>query len=171
MHFQCRCTSAHYCTALSDFLLLTRNCPELTSPQRKHSFLHCCVTSSHRKRRFLHCCLARVLEGVYLLLPSTALIKSVTIYKAKLFLQQALEAHRVVRRPCSHILLDNRLTDGGEFISPRRRPLFTPGWFLVLISVRGSVDPRTIVRLEGLGQLKNPVTSSGMEPATFRLVA
>jgi hypothetical protein len=27
------------------------------------------------------------------------------------------------------------------------------------------------VRLEGLGQLKNPVTSSGVEPTTFRLVA
>jgi hypothetical protein len=26
-------------------------------------------------------------------------------------------------------------------------------------------------RLEGLGQLKNPVTSSGIEPTTFRLVA
>jgi hypothetical protein len=28
-----------------------------------------------------------------------------------------------------------------------------------------------IVRLEGLGQLKNPMTSSGFEPATFRLAA
>jgi hypothetical protein len=27
------------------------------------------------------------------------------------------------------------------------------------------------VRLEGLAKLKNPVTSSGIEPATFRLVA
>jgi hypothetical protein len=27
------------------------------------------------------------------------------------------------------------------------------------------------VRLEGLGQLKNPITSSGIEPATFRFVA
>jgi hypothetical protein len=27
------------------------------------------------------------------------------------------------------------------------------------------------VQLEGLGQLKNPMTSSGIEPATFRLVA
>jgi hypothetical protein len=37
--------------------------------------------------------------------------------------------------------------------------------FLVLISVRGSVDLRAIVRLEGL------MTPSEMEPATFWLVA
>jgi hypothetical protein len=50
------------------------------------------------------------------------------------------------------------------------RPL-PPGRFLVLISVRGLFDPRAIVRMEELDQLKNPVTSSGTEPATFRLVA
>jgi hypothetical protein len=50
------------------------------------------------------------------------------------------------------------------------RPL-PPGRFLVLISVRGWVDSRAIVRLEGLGELNNPVTSSRIEPATFWLVA
>jgi hypothetical protein len=41
------------------------------------------------------------------------------------------------------------------------RPL-PPGRFLVLISVRGWVNPRAIVQLEVLGQLKNPMTSLGI---------
>jgi hypothetical protein len=49
------------------------------------------------------------------------------------------------------------------------RPL-PRGRFLVFISVRGSVDPKAMVRLKGLGQLKNPMISSGMESTTFRLV-
>jgi hypothetical protein len=50
------------------------------------------------------------------------------------------------------------------------RPL-PSGSFLVLISVRGRVNPRVTVQLEGLGQLTTPIILSGIEPATFRLVA
>jgi hypothetical protein len=46
-----------------------------------------------------------------------------------------------------------------------------PGIFLVLIFVRGLVDPRATMRLKGLNQLKYPVTSSEIETATFRFVA
>jgi hypothetical protein len=45
-----------------------------------------------------------------------------------------------------------------------------PGRFLVLISVRGRVDLRAKMLLEGLFKFKKS-TSSGLEPATFRLVA
>jgi hypothetical protein len=42
--------------------------------------------------------------------------------------------------------------------------------FLLLISGRGRVDPKAIVRPKGLRQWKIPMTPSGIEPATFRLV-
>jgi hypothetical protein len=56
-------------------------------------------------------------------------------------------------------------------LTSRPAALYLARRFLVLISVRGWVDPRAKVRLEGLDKLKNPITSSGFDPATFRLVA
>jgi hypothetical protein len=51
-----------------------------------------------------------------------------------------------------------------------RRPPFTPRKVPVLISIRGWVDPRAIVQMEELGQMKSPMTSSVFEPTSFRFV-
>jgi hypothetical protein len=51
---------------------------------------------------------------------------------------------------------DYQLTDGGEVIG---------------LPVRGWVYRRVIIQLGALGQLKNPMTSTGFEAATFRFVA
>jgi hypothetical protein len=81
-----------------------------------------------------------------------------------------VEAHRVVTRRGSHILQ----TVGSQMVV--RVSLYAPAALYPqedsrYISVRGCVDPRAIVRLEGFGRLKNPMTSSGLKHATFRLVA
>jgi hypothetical protein len=38
-------------------------------------------------------------------------------------------------------------------------------------SARGQVDPRAIVRLEGLGKSEKKSTSLGRDPETFRFIA
>jgi hypothetical protein len=61
-----------------------------------------------------------------------------------------------------------------RLLALRAGHLYPPGKFLVPIFVRSWVDPRAIVQLEGLGKLGGrgeESTSSGLEPATFRLVA
>jgi hypothetical protein len=64
--------------------------------------------------------------------------------------------------------LYNRLTDGIDIVRHTLRAPLTPppppGRFLVLISVRGCVDPTAIVRLEVLGQFEKNNDLVGNRP-------
>jgi hypothetical protein len=61
--------------------------------------------------------------------------------------------------------------EGGEVISLTHRSPLPSRMFLVLIFTRSWVDPSAIERSEGLMSLKNPVTTPGIDPGSFRLVA
>jgi hypothetical protein len=67
--------------------------------------------------------------------------------------------------------LDNRHMKVVRLSALRTGRLYSQEGFLVLISVRGRVDPRVTTRPEGLSHCKIPVTPSGIETATFQLVA
>jgi hypothetical protein len=68
--------------------------------------------------------------------------------------------------------LDSRLTDGGKFVRPTRRQPFTPrkipgtNFYYRLSRPQGHSAAGRIRSIE-----KNPVTSSGLDPATIRHVA
>jgi hypothetical protein len=66
--------------------------------------------------------------------------------------------------------LDNRHMKVVGLSALRTGRLYPQEIFLVLIYVRGWVDPRVTVWPKGLCQWEIPMTSSGIEPATLRFV-
>ena len=82
--------------------------------------------------------------------------------KVKQYHYRPGQAQRVLRK----LRLPDFVTtaqNGGRLSTIRTGRLYPQGILLVLISVRGRVDPRAIV------SMKNPLTA-GIEPATFRFV-
>jgi hypothetical protein len=64
---------------------------------------------------------------------------------------------------------DIRLIDGRKVVSHMRRSPFTPRKML-LISVRGCINPRAIVCLEGLGQLKESTSNGTNDLSDYSIV-
>jgi hypothetical protein len=73
-----------------------------------------------------------------------------------------------VKAPTFSRQLAHRRWRGGQPYAPVTLYPQEDSWYSFLLE---AIDPRAIMRLEGLGQLKNLMTLSGIETANFPLVA
>jgi hypothetical protein len=87
--------------------------------------------------------------------------------EVKLSLQEAVEAYRVVRRRGCHIFYTVGSQTAVSLSALRAGRPLPPGRFLVLISVRGRVDPRAIMQLEILvnWKIQWPDRESNLRPS------
>jgi hypothetical protein len=92
-------------------------------------------------------------------------------YKLQSFPATGLERPSGFQEVEAAEFLDNRHRKVVRLSAQRTDRLYSHVGFLVLISVRGWVDPRVTMRPEGLSHWNIPMTASEIEPATFRFVA
>ena len=110
----------------------------------------------------------------YMLLNTTTNLYYCLAVKVKQSLYRIAGALRVPEEWVSQISRQPA-REGGKAVSRTNRPPLSPSptgkysWYSFLL--RGWVDPRAIMRPEGLRQWKISTTPSGIEPTNFRRVA
>jgi len=161
-------------TDMTELIIVFRNFANATkNPTNRVHRLHLSFLYSHWQQsevRFGISCYLSVIktECVYCAVPSESWYIYIYIYitttKVPLQAWTGLEGSRKLRFPD----FVTTAQDGGKVVSLTHRQEI----LLVLISVRGWVDPRAIVRLEGFFMsMKNPLTPAGIEPVTFWFLA